>query len=63
MPLLLLSDSDGDMIGPPLPPSMKNSPAPDEELIGPPVPTGKKKQDDDSDDDGEDDDNEVDEVL
>ena len=42
---------------------MKNSPAPDEELIGPPVPTGKKKQDDSSDEDGEDDDSEADEVL
>ena len=63
MPTLFLSDSDEDMIGPPLPPSMKNSPAPEEELIGPPVPTGKKIQEDDSDDDGEDDDSELDEVL
>ena len=51
------------MIGPPLPPSMKNSPAPEEELIGPPVPTGKKNQDEDSDEDGEDEDIEVDEVY
>ena len=54
-----MADSDDDMIGPPLPPSMK-APVTEEpdEMIGPPLPPPTTGDRDDSDEEGE----EVDEV-